>query len=266
MSMPKAVRRMFQVLAVLLGILVVLVVLLACFMGPTIKTAAENIGPKVLGVPVTVERVSVNLFSGKVALHNLRVGNPAGYSSDPVFSLGELQVNVNLASLPGTNAIVVNQIIIRDMKVAYEVVKGVANIEAIQSKIQPPSNAKAPPEAKTPEKNAAAPSQKPARKVIIDRFECTGGQVSYRADITLGKAVPLPLPPIIATNIGRQSNGVTIASAVGTMILEILKSVGTAITDMLQNIGKESLSKGVNAVKDGMQGVGDALKHVKLPF
>lgn len=256
MSMPKIIRRLLQIIAAVVAVLIVLVAVLLCFLGPTIKTAAEKIGPKVLGVPMTVEKVSVNIFAGKVALRNLRVGNPPGYSSDPVFALGELVVDVKVGSLLGTNAIVVNQIAIHDLKVAYEVLKGVSNVQAIQARVQPDTGTK----------TAKEGPQKPERKVIIDRFECRGGMVSCRAGITLGQAVPIPLPPIIATGIGRESNGVTIISAIDRMVLEIFNSVGTAVTDFLRNVGKETIDKGADAVKSGVKGLGNALKGFKSPF
>ena len=73
-----------------------------------LKTAAEKIGPVVLGVPVKVEKVSVNVFNGSFGLKGLRVDNLPGYSSDPLVALGELRVAVNVSSLFGKDAIDLN--------------------------------------------------------------------------------------------------------------------------------------------------------------
>ena len=79
MGMPKIVRVLLKVVVAIIIVVMLLLVAVTLFLGPMIKTAAERAGPKMLGVPVTVERVSINAFAGKVSLKNLRVGNPAGY-------------------------------------------------------------------------------------------------------------------------------------------------------------------------------------------
>ena len=130
--MNKLTRRILKVLLILAVVCVVLLVGLTLFLGPVIKTAAEKIGPRFLGVPITVEKVSVNVFSGSFGLKNLVVGNPAdkGYSADPAFAMGELRVAVKLGSLPGKGPIEVREITILDPKVSYEVVKGESEFES----------------------------------------------------------------------------------------------------------------------------------------
>ena len=131
MGMPKTVRIGLKVLAVLVVVVLVLVVVVMLYLGPIIKTAAEKLGPQVLGVPVTVQKVSVSVFGGSFGLKGVRVGNPEGYSTDPAFALGELRVAVRLASLPGKGPIEVKEVTILAPEVSYEVVKGVSNFDAM---------------------------------------------------------------------------------------------------------------------------------------
>jgi uncharacterized protein involved in outer membrane biogenesis len=250
MGMPKVVRWVLKALAILVVVLIVLVVAVALFIGPIIKTAAEKLGPKALGVPVTVEKVSVNAFTGHIGLRNLRVGNPEGYSADPAFALGELRVAVNMGSLLGKNAIEVKEVTILGPKVSYEVVKGTSNIDAMMKKIQEGA----------PQRTEEQPKEKkPARKVIIDRFECRDGEVSYRAGITLGQAVKVPLQPIVATDIGKQSGGTTVADAVAKMFGEIANGVGKAVIGIAGSV-TDGAKAGVNAAGSAVKGVKDAGK------
>jgi hypothetical protein len=248
-------RRLLKVLLVLLVLFFVAVVALVMFIGPIIKTAAEKIGPRVLGVPITVEKVDVNVFKGEIALKNLQVANPPGYSTDPLFALGDLKIAVSLKSLPGSGAIVVHEILLDNLRVSYEVVKGVPNVQVIQSKMTPAGVAR------TPESGAP---EKPGRKIIIETLASRNGQVSVRTGLTLGKAVIVPLPPIEAHDIGRKSGGATVTEVVNNMMLEITKSVGRAVVDTLKSIvpGQDTLSKGAGTITDGVKSVTDKLKKL----
>lgn len=263
--MQKVARRILKTLLVVVVVLVVLVVGVILFLGPIIKTAAEKIGPKVLGVPVTVESVSVRVFSGSFGLKNLRVGNPAnkGYSSDPLLAMGELRVAVKLGSLPGKGPIGVSEVTILNPTVSYEVVKGESNVDSLLKNMQgsKPSIAETPPKkeeaARTePPKTA---EKKESRKVIIDRFEFRSGEVSFRAAITLQKAVTVPLPPIVATDIGKSSGGTSTEEAVNRMFLEVASGVTKAVVGITDAIGSGAKA-GEDAVKARAKGMQDAVK------
>jgi hypothetical protein len=248
--MKKIVRWLLKTLLIVVAVLFVLAVALVLFLGPIIKTAAEKIGPKVLGVSVTVEKVKVNVFDGSFGLKGLRVGNPAGkgFSTDPAFSLGELRVAVKLGSLPGKGPIEVKEVTILEPKVSYEVVKAESNIDALLKNMQGGKPAPAGVQSKTAEK-------KEARKVIIDRFEFRRGELSYRAGFTLGKAINVPLLPIVATDIGKSSNGTSTEEALNRMFLEMVSGVGKAVVSVPGAIG--DLGKGAVG---GAQNAGSAVQ------
>jgi len=95
--------------------------------------------------------------------------------------------------------------------------------------------------------------------VIIDRFELRNGELSYRAGWTLHKAIKVPLPPIVATDIGKSSNGTSTEDAVGRMFGEIYSSIGKAVISAAGMLG-DGVKAGADAVKDGAKGVKNALK------
>jgi len=268
--MNKVARRILKTLLVVVVVLFVLVVGIMLFLGPIIKTAAEKIGPVVLGVPVKVEKVSVNVFNGSFGLKGLRVDNLPGYSSDPLVALGELRVAVNVSSLFGKDAIEVKEITILDPKFSYEVVKSVSNVDALMAHMQKqaPAGEPAAEPAKTgtAKKETPVAAQKEARKVIIDHFECRSGEVSFRAGMTFGKAIKIPLPPVVANDIGRKSGGTTTADAIQKMFGEIANGVGKAVIGVagaVGDVGKTALG-GVqdagSAVKDAGKGAVDKIK------
>jgi len=270
--MNVVVRRTLKILLVVAIVLAVLLVGVLLFLGPIIKTTVEKAGPLVLGVPVTVEKVSVNAFGGSFGLKNLRVGNLPGYSDDPLVSLGELRVAIKVSSLPGTGPIEVQEITILAPKFSYEVVKGVSNVDALMARLQKkaPGNKTEPARVEPPKSEPAQTAQasketpaqkKEARKVIIDHFECRAGEVSFRAGMTFGKAICLPLPPIVANDIGRSSGGTSTADAVQKMFGEVANGVGKAVVGVagaLGDVGKAALG----GAQDAGGAVKDAGKNV----
>ena len=274
--MNVVVRRTLKILLVVTIVLAVLLVGVLLFLGPIIKTAAEKAGPLVLGVPVTVEKVSVNVFGGSFGLKNLRVGNLPGYSDDPLVALGELRVAIKVSSLPGTGPIEIQEVTILAPKFSYEVVKGVSNVDALLARLQkkaPGGEAAAkseparvePPKTKPAQVAQASqqppPQKKEARKVIVDHFECRAGEVSFRAGMTFGQAICLPLPPIVANDIGRASGGTSIADAIQKMFGEIANGVGKAVVGVagaIGDVGKTALG----GAQDAGSAVKDAGKNV----
>ncbi len=264
--MNVVVRRTLKILLVVAIVLAVLLAGVLLFLGPIIKTAAEKAGPLVLGVPVTVEKVSVNVLGGSFGLKNLRVGNLPGYSDDPLVSLGELRVAIQISSLPGAGPIEVKEVAILAPKFSYEVVNGVSNVDALMARMQKKASGgqatartEPAPMAQTPQEPPA--QKKAARKVIVDHFECRGGEVSFRAGMTLGRAICLPLPPIVANDIGRASGGTSTADAIQKMFGEVANGVGKAVVGVagaLGDVGKAALG----GAQDAGGAVKDAGKNV----
>lgn len=100
----------------LLVIIVVVVIAITLFAGKLVKTGVEKVAPGILGVPVTVENVNIGIFSGKVNIKGLVVGNPEKFKSDYLFSLGELSVRIDMKSL-STDTIIVNEVLIKVPKI-----------------------------------------------------------------------------------------------------------------------------------------------------
>ena len=113
---------------------------------------------------------------------------------------------------------------------------------------------------KTAKTAEAAPAEKKEeRKVIIDHFDFRGGELSYRAAITLHKAVTIPLPPIEASDIGKSSNGTSTAEALNRIFMEIASGVGKAVISVTDSLGS-GVKAGGDVLKSGVKGVKDALK------
>jgi hypothetical protein len=68
-------------------------------LGRIVKTAVEAAGPRLLGAPVTLDRVTISPWSGSGTLRGLVVGNPEGFKTASAIRVGSVEVSVKLTSL-----------------------------------------------------------------------------------------------------------------------------------------------------------------------
>jgi len=254
-------KKILKILGVVLAAIVILAAVLLWRIDSVVKTAIEKGAPRLLGCKASVEKVSVKPFSGRVLVKNLKIASPEGYVEPEMFAIDEFRLKVDVGSvLKGGNApVIINEVVIYGPKIAYEVVNGKPNFEKITERFPKAEKEEAPKDAK-----------KPGRKVIIDLVEFRDGQVNVRAGYTLGYGIPLPLPGLKLTDIGRAGGGVTAAQAVGSIlgslassVTELVTSSAKFITDQAKNLAEgaaEIGGKAIDAAADAGKAAAGAVK------
>ena len=248
------------VLCLLGGILVLAllaIVSLPLWVGPVAAGAARSVVPSLTGCDFKLERISLNPFSGKFRLVEAHLANPKGYDTPDAFSVGEVRVDVEVASLL-TDTIHFRDISIDRPFVSYVFDEaGSNNFDRIMASVQQKLGPSEKKEAKKEEE------KKGGKKVIIDRLSIDGTKVKYRF-LTL----PIPVPTL--TNIGKDSGGATpeeVRETVWSKIKDSFSSVGSGIGSAAGALGKGAtnalkgaadLFKG-DAVKDGAKATTKAL-------
>ena len=126
---------------ILIGIsAIVVVVFLAAvfFLGnidKIVKGALEGVGSELLGVPVKVASVKIELKSGSGQITGLTIANPTGYSAPNAFQMDMIRLGLNLGSL-GKQPIVVDELKVVNPVVQLEVKKdGSSNLKTLQDNI-----------------------------------------------------------------------------------------------------------------------------------
>lgn len=117
-----------------LGIAAVVVLLIGRAALPDIiKGQIETKGTAALGVPVTLDDVSLSITGGKVKLSQFAIAQPDGFGTGAFFSADELAVEVSIRSLMG-DVIEVEEIsAVKPALVLAKNAAGKANFEAIQA-------------------------------------------------------------------------------------------------------------------------------------
>jgi hypothetical protein len=233
------------------GALVVVVVaavaLLMSNLDSIVKTAIEEVGSKVAGVPVRVSAVKISLTEGRGTLQGLTVGNPAGFKTANAFALGEVTLGIDPASATA-NPVVVTEITVLAPQVTYELGEQGSNIEAIQKNVQAATGgAKGGKPAKADE-----PAAKDEKKLVIDKVLLKDGRLTLASGLTGTQSAALP--EIRLANIGRKGGGATAAEVAG----QILDAISAAAVRSATSLGVDKVLKGAgDAVRDAG---GDAVK------
>ncbi|NCC51046.1 MAG: AsmA family protein [Spartobacteria bacterium] len=233
---------------VLGGIGVVIVVILVLVGGAMVMISDAALkfinekAPEALHTAVHLDSLKLRLLRGHLGLGGLYVGQPEGYGTNALLTLGKLDVNISLKSLV-SEQIVVNEVYLRNASIhLVKTTNGILNVEAL-----------APPEADKDKKKGAgttgeatgqvempdSPEKGPAKVVLIREVVLADCSVTY-TDHTLGKpALDLTLDQI---NL-KLKNLLVDPDAIG----ESLEPALLALTARMCQPGKENALIGGNA-------------------
>lgn len=272
-------KKLLRIVAGIVVVLLVLFVVLELFLDKLVLRGVNSAAPAALGVPVSLQAASISLVRGQAALQGLHIGNPPGFKTDGLFDLGSVSVEIDNSSLL-SDTLVIREIAIDGLVLTYEQGLRGNNLGALIEQLSAGADESEPGgEAKDEDK----PDDQPAKKVVIEKLSITGSRMNVSltgaAALTGGGAIPVPLPPITLTDLGKEQEGITLVEAVRRVLAEIAGAAGSAIAGagpLLGDAGK-ALGEGAvdagkavggavgGAVGDAGKAVGDALKTVN-PF
>lgn len=241
-------KTLFKVLAGLVVVLAIVLVVGVLNLDKGIKAVVETMGPELTKSSVTLSDVDLSLTSGKGSLRGLVVGNPVGFKTKSAFSLGEISLAIDPASIT-TDTIIINSIRIISPEITYESLKGGTNLDQLQKNVEQAigsSSGGAATKTKGGDEEAAA------KKIIIRELTITGGKISYSNPLLGSKPISLPLQPLHLTGIGEKSGG---ASA-GEVVSQVLGAINKGATSAVTNSGalKDTAEQVKKSVKEKLGG------------
>lgn len=225
---------MKKILIGISAIVVVVVLAVVFFLGnidKIVKGALEDVGSELLGVPVKVASVKIELKSGSGQITGLTIANPTGYSAPNAFQMDMIRLGLNLGSL-GKQPIVVDELKVVNPVVQLEVKEdGSSNLKTLQDNIDK-NRVKADKKAVKQTSSDAAQKGEPVR-ISIGKLSMSGVTVHVNAPGQEPQTVVIP--DIVEDNVGNES-GLT-PGEIGKLI------VGRIISSSLENTIKKSLLK-----------------------
>ncbi|HEU5078022.1 MAG TPA: AsmA family protein [Opitutaceae bacterium] len=124
-----------SIVGVIVALLVIGFFILAFSLGSIVKKGVNAKGPEITQSSVVLGGAKISPFSGKGTLSDLVIGNPAGWTSDHAFSLGQIAIDVEPKSLRGDH-VIVNSIAIEKPDIIYETRITSSNLQDLLKNIQ----------------------------------------------------------------------------------------------------------------------------------
>ncbi len=154
-----------------------------------VKGAIEKYGSRATGTSVRVSSVDIGLREGRGLVSGLSVDNPGGFKTPRAFSLGEISIDLDTASIT-KDPIVIDEIRVSSPKVIYEINKsGKANINKIRDNVSSyASSGKA--------------SRDGGKKLLVRRLIIEDGKIEINIAARPGEPLSANLGRIELKNVG----------------------------------------------------------------
>lgn len=259
---------MFKKIFVFLSIVIVLGVLVAGFffsslLNTGIVEGVNRFGPKLTQTKVTLSSANISLLGGKGSLEGLFIGNPEGFTGDRAFELGNVAVDLDVASV-FSDTVVIHKIHILEPAISFERTRRGSNLQTLQKNIEAATGGgqveRTEPETTEPS-DAPEPAAESAKKVIIEHLVVEGAVVDV---VFLGQTFTLSLPTLEMKDIGKEQGGINQALAVAQFTQELIGSIVSAATEEVSdfgNIGRE-VGKQIEGVGEEAEKALDSFKQL----
>lgn len=233
---------------ILIGVAVVLVIVAGAviYLGSNldgiVKAGVEKYAPRYTGTDVRLGSVESSLFGGEVTVNDFFLGNPEGYQTPHAFKVNSVKVAVDTETVM-SDVIHIREIIIDGPDIIYELKGTASNLQAIQKNVSRAAGAGGKQEST---ETTTPTEQRAGKKVVIDNLYVRNTQAALSSDMLGGKVVPLPVPDIHLTDIGKKSNGATMAEA----SKQVMDSITNAVANAAQKIDLKGMAEDAQKMMD----------------
>lgn len=194
------------VIKIVAGLVLIVVIALGVgifYLDSIVEKSVARFGPEITGTPVTLDESSLKPWNGAGSLSGLAIGNPAEFGSENAFSLGQIEVDIDLSSLR-SEVIVIDRVAIIQPEVLYINNGSTDNLRALMANVTSRFGGS---------EASATESETSAKKVIINEFIFADGKVSASHFLLGERRMAIDLPDLQLNGIGRESGGATLKEA-----------------------------------------------------
>jgi uncharacterized protein involved in outer membrane biogenesis len=233
-----------------------IIVSLGFFLDGAIKRGVETVGPMVAKVPITLEGVSLSLFSGSGKVKGLFVGNPEGYKTPSAIRVGQASLSLQPGSV-FADKVIIKSVQVEAPEVTFETDLKGNNLSKLLANVQAATGGSEP---------SGAKGKGSGKKLQVNEFLIRNGKLNVSIP-GLGKSATVPLPEIHLTNLGTGPDGITAAELAALVLQAIEKEAvqasGSALTGLAKDasgLTKDASKPGSSTAEKISQGLGGLLK------
>lgn len=211
-------------------------------MDSIVETAIEEIGPQVTHTEVTVDKVHLSVVDGLGEIKGLTIGNPEGYSSDYVFHLGHVALQIEPKSLLD-EVYVIKQVTVDGAKIIAEQKALTTNLQTLLKNIEKSSASNSTSTEETTEENESVASSevKKEPQFMVEKIDITNNSVKLVTE-RWGER-ELTMPDIQMADIGTKEQGVTAKELANMLVKRVTREADKWVKKELETIAKEKAKK-----------------------
>ncbi|MEX2574213.1 MAG: hypothetical protein WD317_07945 [Balneolaceae bacterium] len=234
MKDKSAKKRILKISGLVAGILVVLIAGLTLSLDHIVKSTVESTGSDMLGTNLSVDNVTISLFSGNGHIEGVAITNPPDFGGGDAMVIRDIRIEMNPFTVL-SDTVVIDRIEVLYLDVSYELNTRGSNLGQLIRNMETYSE-------ESEESFEAV--------MVVDHFLMDETSLTVRSDITEIEPVTVTLPRIEQTGIGRDEDAAI--DAVMKVILEmILNRISEEGLDRLTEEGGRRFRKEAeDAVKD----------------
>ncbi len=252
-------------LAVIL--LIVIVVAVVFFsVNSIIRKGVEEVGGRSLGVKVQLSQANLSILGGKLALTNLRVSNPEGFSTGQLFETASASAAIQPSAL-FQDEVVIDSIVLDSPSLTIEQSPRGTNMALVLENVKG--------EEKAGEKAEEKPEEKPKKEKLyrVKMLQINGAKVTFASFLTAKEPITVQLPDIQLENISNaDGTGVTLAQLFQKVFVKMIETAmrtgkGIVPTDIMNDVSGQlgqfapELATGVGEkAKGAIEKAGETLK------
>lgn len=249
--------KILKIILLLLVVSIITVIVTATFfLGGIVRTQVTTIGPKLMGVPVSLANAHISLLTGHIRLTQLEIGNPPEFKTSHAFKVGVLDVQLVPRSL-FSKRIVIKTIAIEAPEIVYEQTLSGNNFGKIMANLKG-----AAPAADKPAKEPAQSEGRSKTRIEIGDLRIDNGQLNVSLPGMGSTAAPIPFPNLRLTNIGKNEQGATIDEVVAQVFTAISEGVKETVLAS-GNIAGKVLENAGKAAGEGAKMIGETAKDAE---
>jgi len=201
---------------VFLGMLTLGAAYLACFYlaGDVLEQLIENFDVAFLGVRVSIEKATLNPFSGELRLDNLEVANPPGYNSDYLLRAKLLRLDFQMLPFVFSlfKRLEIRKVELSGMRTNYEQALTTSNILDVMHHAQKDQDSRS---------NAGNTSS----TVILHEVSMTDCWVKGTLSLTGSRGISLAVPDLHYTDFEEEVGANTTDVIIDVLLGSLLKSI-----------------------------------------
>ena len=234
-----------KIILAVVVLIILLLVVAVLLIDPIAKNALEKGAPLILGTNVSVQRIHIEPFNGRVEITNLIIDNPKeSYSSEYAIKLGDIVADVDLGTVT-KEKIRIEEMRMKDVNVNYETTVINSNLQDILDNVKKLDSSE-----KT-EKPDEGKEEKEAKEVLlqVDVIELDNVGISVLAKgASAGLPIHVTIDPMgpLGEDEGITPVGLTMR-ILGAIVTTAVKAAGGSVTDAAATVG--------NAAADAAAGV-----------